>query len=266
MIFIHSSSRVSGLLLAEMLGVDHFISNGKKMNIEEEEGIHINYGCHCSVLPEWSNIGNTLNYNIRSSNKQEVFGILRENDIKVPEIISLRKGDRAPFDLLGRTDGLSEGRGISYIKEGRRIKKEKDFYTKVEKIEVEYRVHVFYAPWENEGEGRSYIIAASEKYHKFFPFREGFSREHINSIRSYRNGWRFKRVFYEYLDQDIKNTSLRTLKLMEMNFGAIDIGKKINGDIIVFEVNSAPGIEGSILRRYMELLKRKMSCSTLIQK
>lgn len=265
MIFVHVSSRVSGQLLAEMLGSDYVLSREGRISLDDPGGIHVNYGCNRSILPLWSNERNTLNYHINSSNKLNVFRILHENNIPVPETIQLNVGEIAPFDVLCRSDRLSEGRGITFVKRGDRIRKEKDFYTKLESIEEEYRVHVFHAPWEKSGEGCSYIIASSLKYQQIFPYRRGFSREHIENIRSYRNGWRFRRVYFNNLDERIKRYAIESIKALRMNFGAVDIGIKNNGDIVVFEVNSAPGIEESILRRYTEVLNRKI-CSLIRQR
>lgn len=76
------------------------------------------------------------------------------------------------------------------------------------------------------------------------------------TIRSYSHGWTFGYRFDRTLiPPDLRETAHRAVAALGYDFGAVDIGTVRGGGLAVFEVNSAPGIEGDELDAYAEALK-----------
>ena len=108
-----------------------------------------------------------------------------------------------------------------------------DFFSKKEDIVEEYRIHSF--------NGKS--IRAGKKAH-----REGVQQPHA-WIRSYDGGWSIRYDGFESKKamRDLANAAVAALGLQ---FGAVDIGKKRDGSLIVLECNRAPGLEGGTVDSY----------------
>lgn len=70
-------------------------------------------------------------------------------------------------------------------------------------------------------------------------------------IRSAARGWVYCRgglVSYEAVD----NEAQAAVEALGLDFGAVDIARAADGRVCVYEVNTAPGLEGTTLRRYAD--------------
>lgn len=114
-----------------------------------------------------------------------------------------------------------------------------DFFVKKENIVEEFRVHSF--------NGKS--IRAGKKEH-----REGFAQPHP-WIRSWDGGWR---ILYDGVSAKQKHRDLAhaAVNALGLTFGAVDIGVKDDGSLIVLEVNRAPGLEGGTVDRYATAIQQ----------
>jgi hypothetical protein len=113
-----------------------------------------------------------------------------------------------------------------------------DFWVLRENIVREFRVHSFL--------GRS--IRGVVKVP-----REGF-RNPSEWIRSWDSGWRM--IWQEgAIRQRHRDIAAQAVRALGLDFGAVDIGELSNGELIVLEVNSAPGIEGSTLEAYANAIE-----------
>ena len=102
----------------------------------------------------------------------------------------------------------------------------------------EYRVHV----WD------SAVLDVQEK-----KLKEGASP---NKIRSHENGYIFARADIAP-PSDVLNYSVKAVKALKLDFGAVDVGYTTNTQkIVVYEVNTAPGLEGETLNIYSEQFHR----------
>lgn len=111
-------------------------------------------------------------------------------------------------------------------------------YTVKTKHRDEYRVHIF--------KGRA--IDVQKKKRKL-----GFNGTSSN-IRNYTNGW-----IYARSDVAIPNMlcpiAIQAVNLLGLDFGAVDIGHRIiDNKFFVFEVNTAPGLEGTTLDKYAKAI------------
>lgn len=108
-----------------------------------------------------------------------------------------------------------------------------DYFAKKEDLVNEYRVHSF--------GGKS--IRAGKKIH-----RENFPNPHP-WIRSFDAGWK---ISYDgdSIRQRHRDLAHEAVKALNLHFGAVDIGERADGSLIVLEVNRAPGIEAGTLEAY----------------
>lgn len=110
-------------------------------------------------------------------------------------------------------------------------------YVKYFHKSYEYRVHVF----------NGNIIDAVKK-------RKRNNAENYNKyIRCHSNGWVFCREGLELSDK-VKTLALNSVKALGLDFGAVDIITKTNGNAIVLEVNTAPALTGTTLESYKKAI------------
>lgn len=147
-----------------------------------------------------------------------------QNQPQVPtqEWLARRNNHVGGNDLL---EGLREG----------------EFYSKKENIVEEYRLHMF--------RGKS-IRAGRKVANATRP--DGRTAPH-QWIRSYDAGWVIRYDGFEST-KPMRKLARAALKALGLDFGAIDIGKKADGTLIVLEVNRAPGVEGGTVEAYAKHL------------
>lgn len=116
-----------------------------------------------------------------------------------------------------------------------------DYFSKKEDIREEYRLHCF--------QGRS--IRAGRK----MP-REGVTPHAW--IRSYEGGWR---IVYDGFESDraMRELAAHACEALNLQFGAVDLGRKADGGLIVLEVNRAPGLEGGTVTSYARAIEGWLS-------
>lgn len=102
-----------------------------------------------------------------------------------------------------------------------------DFFTQHVEVGEEFRVHVF----------QGQVIKVAKKV----PNKEGW---HHPYIRNKRFGWRFIRG-EGYITQGCRAAGVAAVAAVGYDFGAVDVGIKLDTYPVVFEVNSAPRVEGS---------------------
>lgn len=115
-----------------------------------------------------------------------------------------------------------------------------DFFSKKEDIVQEFRIHCF--------KGKS--IRAGKK-----GFREGFTERTAHPwVRSYDGGWR---IIYDGFQSRRAQRELAAAAVaaLGLDFGAVDIGQKRDGSLIVLEVNRAPGLEGGTVDSYARAIE-----------
>lgn len=117
-----------------------------------------------------------------------------------------------------------------------------DYFVRREQLVREFRVHSFL--------GRS--IRAGVKVQ-----RPGFANPHA-WIRSYDGGWM---ISYDgdTVRQAHRDLAHRACEALGLDFGAVDIGEKADGSLIVLEVNRAPGLEGGTVTSYARAINRWVS-------
>ena len=111
-------------------------------------------------------------------------------------------------------------------------------YTLHSKHRDEYRVHIF------KGE----VLDVQKKKRKL-----GFTGS-SSGIRNHSSGWIYARTDVAIPDM-LCPIAIQAVELLGLDFGAVDIGHKVNDNkFFVFEVNTAPGLEGSTLDKYSKAI------------
>jgi len=111
-------------------------------------------------------------------------------------------------------------------------------YTLHTKHKDEYRVHIF------KGE----VLDVQKKKRKL-----GFNGS-SSGIRNHSSGWIYARTDVAIPDM-LCPIAIQAVELLGLDFGAVDIGHKVNDNkFFVFEVNTAPGLEGSTLDKYTKAI------------
>jgi hypothetical protein len=116
-------------------------------------------------------------------------------------------------------------------------------YTRYTPKTAEYRVHI---------SSRFGVIDAAEKRR-----RNGFEdNEGANQyIRSWDNGWVFCREDLQ-LPEDVRRVAEESIHHLGLDFGAVDVGYHPEYGTTVYEVNTAPGLEGQTLVNYTNMFRR----------
>jgi len=132
----------------------------------------------------------------------------------------------------------SEGKGIIVLESGTNVISA-PVYTLYRKKKKEFRVHVF----------KENVVHVLEKRKK-----KEFNGEVNTKIRNTANGYVFcSESVVE--PEGIRELALKAAKVTNSDFKGVDIGfnEKLN-ELFVIEVNSCPGIEGSNINRYIEVI------------
>lgn len=115
-------------------------------------------------------------------------------------------------------------------------------YTRYKPKTEEYRVHV---------SARFGVVDVQEKRKK-----NGAENTEANKyVRSHDNGWVFCRDGVN-APTSVKEAAEQAVNALGLDFGAVDIGYHPDVGIAVYEVNTAPGIEGQTLHNYAGVFRR----------
>jgi len=131
------------------------------------------------------------------------------------------------------------GRGIVIAKTPEELVKA-PLYTKYKNKKNEYRVHVF----------NNQVIDITEKCRRH---EREYVEAHKRMVRSFDNGWVFCRM-KEAAPDVVKTLALQAIEALGLDFGAVDIGWN-DKEAFIFEVNTAPGLEGSTLTAYINAFR-----------
>jgi glutathione synthase/RimK-type ligase-like ATP-grasp enzyme len=136
------------------------------------------------------------------------------------------------------------GRGLGNGNGGRGILDDAPLYTKYVKKADEYRIHVF------DGE----VIDIQQKRK-----RQEVPNDEVNyQIRNACNGWVFCRDNV-HCPAECLALARRAVSTLGLDFGAVDIGyNRSTTSAVVYEVNTAPGLEGTTLDKYHEAITARI--------
>lgn len=211
----------------------------------------INWGN--SGRPSWlaRGIGTLLNSFAAvavATDKLRTFEVFRRDNVPHPQWTTNRREAEGWFTAEGskvvcRTMlRSSEGRGIVVATRASELVPA-PLYVKFFGKQEEYRVHVF----------RGEVIDVAQKRlsagGRNIPNRSQY-------IRSHANGWIFAHENVR-LPGPARDAALAAVRSVGLDFGAVDLAVNSRGDVSVFEVNTAPGLENhQTINAYVNAIRR----------
>lgn len=136
----------------------------------------------------------------------------------------------------------NSGRGIVLAKAPDEVV-QAPLYTLYKPKTMEFRVHV------------SKLLGVIDVQQK--RMRQGAQEEddYNKYIRSHRHGWVFCRDNLD-VPQSVKDAATMSLHHLGLDFGAVDIGYHPTHGLTIYEVNTAPGLEGQTLINYVTMFEK----------
>lgn len=219
----------------------------------------VNWGC--SRRPAWQHgIGiqwlNTWMSVAHASNKLDAFRLMQAAGVQVPDFTTNAEEANAWGSMFFGRKVLQghSGEGIIVFDpqypagEGGHYPAPDSgsdrcpLYVKYVKKEREYRIHVF--------NGR--VIDIQQKRR-----RREVPDEQVNwQVRNYRNGFTYCRDAVDAPDNSVLDQAVRAIAALGLDFGAVDIiWNAHEARAYVLEVNTAPGLEGTTVQRYVEAIE-----------
>jgi len=207
----------------------------------------INWGN--STVPQWAphmwEGVSVLNYPHQvsvASNKLTAFQIMQDTGVSVPEFttdpVQANAWGQEGATIVARhkLQGHS-GEGVEIIQDSVFDHHIAPLYVKYIKKQEEYRIHVF----------RGEVIDIQQKKK-----RQEIPNEEVNyQIRNHQNGWVYCRDGV-HPPQSVLDNAIRAVDSLYLDFGAVDvIWNNHYQQAYVLEVNTAPGLEGTTLTKYV---------------
>ena len=217
------------------------IKHNKSKYIPKDTDLIINWG-----IPPFNPLPNSLNQNARNaSNKLTAFQLMSpRNKLRW----TTDKEEAKTFKLCYCRTLLcsSQGRGIVVARSPEEVV-DAPLYTKgIVKVAGEYRVHVF----------KGQVIDVVQKKKLSTEQRELRGIGDVNPyIRNHNNGYIFARGDISCPDS-VKTVALNAIEDLQLDFGAVDVVVSgYSGGAFVLEANSAPGLEGTTVQKYVEAIE-----------
>ena len=114
-------------------------------------------------------------------------------------------------------------------------------YTKGVDVAAEYRVHI----WNGQ----------------LLDFQQKKKRNGVDAsstIRNHDNGWVFCRGGVS-IPENVKEAAVKAVAALDLTFGAVDVITDAEGKDYALEVNTAPGLTGTTLNKYVERIANEIS-------
>lgn len=177
--------------------------------------------------------GALLNSNI-VGNKFRELSILRDNGVLVPDSTLERVRTNVGTGIAQWMPRALQHRAASDLLLGTTLTRPAYYVRRVDSVR-EFRIHVFKV---SNSPARYVSIRAGIKVPD-----PTHSAPHP-WIRTLGQGWMFDygAVCQEHITRTIRDAAKRAVAALQYDFGAVDVGVLANGEPIVFEVNSAPGL------------------------
>lgn len=255
-VFPYKIASHSATVLARALGTLKIRANGRYVLYPNHRIINWGY----AGLPQWwraqavEQVLNLPQYVNNASDKTQTFKLLSQTQgIYVPDwtcdrnvatnwLAVPRFGGKLNAVVCRTLTRANSGRGIVLAKTVDEIVNA-PLYTRYTPKTEEYRVHVF---------RRFGVIDIQQKRKK-----TGFATDESCNpyIRNHPNGWIFCRegVVCPPIVCDIAMSAIGAMKL---DFGAVDIGYHPDFGSVIYEINTAPGLEGHTVESYTSTFRK----------
>lgn len=242
--YTHSMGSGSAKALCEALDIKRVKHEGKPL----EGGVLINWGASRIKRAIMPNV--ILNHPgcvLEAVNKLRAFKAMA-GMVSIPDftesIVEANKWLAEGFDVVARHSLTgNSGKGIRFHEAAKvqAIDIDAPLYTRYVPKTDEYRIHVF--------EGKIHFEQRKA-------LKNGAEAAPLQwKIRNHGNGFIFAHKGLE-VPKPVRDNALAAVAALGLDFGAVDIGWHPRYGTKVYEVNTAPGLEGSSLDSYVEQFRR----------
>lgn len=247
--------------LSGALRVPRLLAPDRSSYRPRQGDVLINWGCSSLAAYGWALepdvVLNEPEYVGWASNKLTAFQVMERGGVSIPgfteDADEARLWLQEGHTVLARTMlRANSGRGIVKL-EGPGVDiPDAPLYTKYVRKQSEWRVHVF--------DGR--VIHRQRKI-----ARTGVEPTDWQ-IRNYDNGFIFQQQFSPDMWHDeLGDESVAAVEALGLDFGAVDVvWNNLSSTAYVIEVNTAPGIEGTTLDKYVEAFKEALEACAMMRK
>lgn len=252
------ASQSAGALAEALRSLDIDARRVRSSGIYRPRPRHLIVNWGSSDMPNWYTLAagaamlNKLPYVRNASEKGRTFELLSSSGCPVVPFTSRR--DVAAEWLANRYYGgnlnavvcrtltrANSGRGIVLAKTPEELVPAPLYTRYVPKVK-EFRVHVF--------ADRGMIDVQEKRKINGFTETEGINKY----IRNHPNGWVFCRENVE-VPPEVVNVAERAVLALHLDFGAVDLGWHPEYGTYIYEVNTAPGLEGQTLTNYAQTIR-----------
>jgi len=239
-LYSYNKYSVGAKLLAQALGIKRIKHKGSRYNPKFNDVI-INWGSSelPKVLYKANNIINAPWAIKNASNKYVAFEVLSAAGVPVPPYTTDKELVDFKVVVRHKLNGKG-GDGIEIIKDG--DLPDAPLYVKYIPKKDEYRVHIL--------DGK--VIDVQKKKRKL-----DVPNDEVNwEIRNLAGGFIFARDGVE-LTPELEKIAVDAVDALDLVFGAVDIiYNEYSNKYYVLEVNTAPGLMGSTLDKYVEAFNK----------
>lgn len=247
-------NRANGLLpvsssrLAELLGIGIITPR----ILPRRREVVINWGVvNVPSNLQYSTLLNTPEAIRTASNKLKSFQAFKEASVNIPTFFTDKEEafdyvDNGKIVVCRQKLTGSKGEGIVIARTKEEVV-DAPLYVLYSRKKWEYRLHVINGEVVHVQQKRR--LSAAELQVRGIEFREPL-------IRNLTNGY----IFSQELDHnqssnvygEMVSESKKAVSSLSLDFGAVDVIVRRNGEVKVLEVNTAPGLEGTTLQKYKE--------------
>ena len=242
-LYPYNQASESAKALANALGIKRIKHEGKVLNIPEQ--IVINWGSSNWARPVVPKQILNVPGNVRvATNKLQSFNALKGH-VSIPDFTeSLEEANKwlAEGVTVVERHKLTghSGEGVRIVEPGEELQRAPLYVKYIPKVN-EYRLHVF----------RDKVFFVQRKSRK-----EEVPNEEVNwKVRNLKGGFIYANQNIEVAEQ-AKQQAIIAVQTLGLDFGAVDIiYNKRHNTYYVLEVNTACGLAGTTLDKYVEVFK-----------
>lgn len=242
-LYPYNKGSESAKALANALGIKRIKHEGKVLNIPDQ--IVINWGCSNWARPvvpkQILNVPGNVGV---ATNKLKSFNTLKGH-VSIPDFTeSLEEANKwlAEGVTVVERHKLTghSGEGVRIVEPGEGLVRAPLYVKYIPKVN-EYRLHVF----------RDKVFFVQRKARK-----EAVPNEEVNwKVRNLKGGFIYANQNID-VDAQAKEQAIIAVQTLGLDFGAVDIiYNKRNNKYYVLEVNTACGLSGTTLDKYVEIFK-----------
>ena len=242
-LYPYNEGSESAKALAKALGIKRLKREGKHLNVD----VVLNWGCSSDNFPRrltCEEILNDPNFVRIATNKLKSFNTLKGH-VSIPDFTeSLEEANKwlAEGVMVVERHKLTghSGEGVRIVEQGEELQRAPLYVKYIPKVN-EYRLHVF----------RDKVFFVQRKARK-----EDVPNEEVNwKVRNLKGGFIYANRNIEVAEQ-AKQQAIIALQILGLDFGAVDIiYNKRHNKYYVLEVNTACGLSGTTLEKYVEIFK-----------